>query len=382
MSLTSIHRGWAMATVVCGVALVVGMSHRGVSAQGVAGSEPLMEDAWENITALNGEPAHLMLPTMFYFEAALGVGCPYCHDPDNTKRDLDTNELKDVAREMIAMVNTLNENNFGGEEQVTCFTCHQGQAIPGSVPVVINAEVPPKLEYTVPVPAPPAIPSLTATQIFDRYVAAVGGESALQNVAGLTAAGTVTQRRPGRDFAAQRFEITTKAPSMKLTATQAGQNQNLVAYSGGDGWARGGNGNVRDLRPEELDLTRLEDAFNLPVQLTQLISDAEIDHPEVVGNRELYVVTGRTENLPQVKLYFEKGTGMLTRLVYFIDTPFGPYPTQVDFADFRDVDGRTVPYSWVVSQSRGREYTYAMQNVRAADVDDARFVRPAGGGAQ
>jgi hypothetical protein len=375
MNLKSTHSVWAITAVLLGIVLVIGVDYRAVSAQ--QGAEPLMEDAWENITALNGEPAHLMLPTMFYFEAALGVGCPYCHDPDNTKRDQDTNELKDVARQMIAMVNTLNENNFDGEEQVTCFTCHQGQAIPGSMPVVINAEVPPKLEYTVPVPAPPAIPSVTVAQIFDKYIAAVGGASAVQNVTSLTAAGTVTQRRPGRNLAAQRFEISVQAPSMKLTATQAGQNQNLVAYSGDDGWARGGNGNVRDLRPEELDSTRLEDAFNLPAQLTQLISDTEVDHPEVVGNRELYVVTGRTENLPQVKLYFEKDSGMLARLVYFIDTPFGPYPTQVDYADFRDVDGRTVPYSWIVSQSRGREYTYVMQNVRAADVDGAQFVRPA-----
>ena len=376
MNLKSTHRGWAIATVVLGIVLVIGVNHRAVSAQ--QGGEPLMEDAFENVTALNGEPAHLMLPTMLYFEAALGVGCPYCHDGNNTQRDLDTNELKDVARDMIAMVNTLNANNFGGEAAVTCFTCHQGQAIPGSVPVVINAEVPPKLEYTVAVPAPPAIPSVTVAQIFDKYIAAVGGASALQNVSSLTAEGTVTQRRPGRNFAAQRLEISTKAPAMKLTATQAGQNQNLVSYSGGDGWTRGGNGNVRDLRPEELDLNRLEDGFNLPAQLTQLISNPQVDHPEVVGNRELYVVSGRTENLARVKLYFEKDTGMLVRLVYFIDTSFGPYPTQVDYADFRDVDGRTVPYSWVVSQSRGREYTYTMQNVRAADVDDARFARPAG----
>ena len=380
MNLKSIHGVGAIAAVAVGVVLVTGMNQRAVSAQ--QGAEPLMEDAFENITALNGEPAHLMIPTMIYFEAALGVGCPYCHYGNNTQRDLDTNELKDVARDMIRMVNTLNANNFGGEEQVTCFTCHQGQPVPSSVPVVINAEVPPKLEYTVPVPAPPAIPAMTVAQIFDKYVAAVGGANALQNVSGLTATGTVTQRRPGRDFAAQQFEITAKAPAMKLTATQAGQNQNLVAYSGGGGWAQGGDGNVRDLRPEELDSTRLEDAFNLPAQLTQLISDARVDHPEVVGNRELYVVSGRTEHLPHVKLYFEKDTGMLVRLVYSIDTPFGVYPTQVDFADFRDVDGRTVPYSWIVSQSRAREYTYAMQSVRAADVDDARFARPAGGGAQ
>ena len=378
MNLKSMQGGWAVATVVLGIVLAIGVHYRAVSAQ--QGGEPLMEDAFQNITALNGEPAHLMLPTMLYFEAALGVGCPYCHDGNNQSRDLDTNERKGVARQMIAMVNTLNANNFDGEQQVTCFTCHQGQAIPSSVPVVINADVPPKLEYTVPVPAPPAIPSVTVAQIFDKYIAAVGGASAVQNVSSLTAAGTVTQRRPGRNFAAQRLEISTKAPAMKLTATQAGQNQNLAAYSGGNGWARGGNGNVRDLRPEELDATRLEDAFNLPAQLTELVSNPQVDHPEVVGNRELYVVSGRTENLPRVKLYFEKDTGMLVRLVHFIDTSFGPYPTQIDYADFRDVGGRTVPYSWVVSQSRGREYTYAMQNVQAAEVDDARFARPAAGG--
>jgi len=380
MNLKSINSLWTILTVTLGIALVVSVNHRVVSAQGAAGSEPLMEDAFENIASLNGEPAHLMLPTMFYFEGALGVGCTYCHDDNNTRRDLDTKETKDIARQMIDMVNTINENSFNGENQVTCFTCHQGQAIPSSVPVVINAEVPPKLEYTVPVPAPAAIPSITATEIFDDYVTAVGGASVLQSVSSLTAEGTVTQRRPGRDFAAQRLEISAKAPSMKLTETQAGQNQNLVAYSGSDGWARGGNGNVRDLRREELDVTRLEDAFNLPAQLVQLIRSPQVDHPEVVGGRELYVVTGSTENLPSVKLYFEKYSGLLVRLVYFIDTSFGPYPTQIDYRDFRDVDGRTVPYSWIVSQSRGREYTYAMQNVQASEVDDARFVRPAAGG--
>ena len=88
-------------------------------------------------------------------------------------------------------------------------------------------------------------------------------------------------------------------------------------------------------------------------------------------------MTGRTQNLPLVSLYFEKDTGMLARLVYTIDTVFGPYPTQIDYRDFRDVDGRKVPYAWVISQSRGREYTYAMQNVRAADVEDSTFARPA-----
>ena len=380
MNLKSKETPWALATIVLSVTLALTVNYRSVTAQGPAGSEPLMEDAFENIESLNGQPAHLMLPTMFYFEAALGVGCGHCHDGNNTERALDTNEKKEVARQMIAMVAALNENSFDGEQQVTCFTCHQGQAIPTAVPRVINAEVPLRLDSTVAAPPPAAIPQITVAQIFDKYIAAVGGASALESVPSLTAAGTVTQRRLGRDYAAQRFELSTKTPSMKLIATQAGQNQNLVAYTGNAGWARGGNGNVRDLRRDEVESNRLEDAFNLPAQIKTLILDPQVDHPEVVAGRELYVVTGHTQNQPLVKLYFEKDSGMLVRTVYSIDSSVGPYPTQIDYRDYREVDGRKVPYSWVVSQSRGREYTYAMQNVRAADVEDSTFARPAAGG--
>ncbi len=379
MNLKSKKIVWAMATVTLGITWAIGVNYRPVAAQGAGGNEPRMEDVYENVQSFNGQPAHLMMPTMYYFEAALGVGCGHCHDGNNTQRDLDTNEVKDVARQMVAMVDVLNENSFDGEQQVTCFTCHQGQATPTGVPKVINAEVPLRVDSTVTVPPPPAIPSITATAIFDKYIAAMGGTSALQNVPSLTAAGTVTQGRLGRNFAAQRLEISTKTPSMRLTATQAGQNQNLVAYSGSAGWVRGGNGNVRDLRPDELESNRLEDAFNLPAQIKELILEPTVDNPEVVDNRELYVVTGHTRNQPLVKLYFEKDTGMLVRLVYSIDTTVGPYPTQIDYRDYREVDGRTVPYSWVVSQSRGRDFTYVMQNVRAADVEDSTFARPAGG---
>ena len=46
---------------------------------------------------------------------------------------------------------------------------------------------------------------------------------------------------------------------------------------------------------------------------------------------------------------------MLARLVYFIETPIGPYPTQIEYRDYREVEGRTVPYSWVISAVRNRE---------------------------
>ena len=366
------------ATAAFGLALALWI---GVTAQSAAAQAPgqKIEEAFKNIQALKGQPADMLNPTMVFFEAALGVGCPFCHDADATKRELDTNERKNTARRMIALVNTINTSTFGSRKEVNCMTCHQGRSKPIGMPVVAGTQLPPALseDFERVRPKPISVPAITVDQIFDKYLAAMGGPAALERVSGLTARGTITQRRPGRDFPAVQLEISSKAQGMQLLATGAGQNQNLTAYSGGSGWARGGQGNPRDLRRAESDAMRIEDAFNLPGQLKQLILDAKVSNPESFGGRELYVVTGRTQNLPSVKLWFEKDSGMLARLVYHVDSLFGSYPTRIEYGDFRDINGRKVPYSWRIAQTRNREYTYTMENVQAAAVEDAKFAKPA-----
>jgi hypothetical protein len=359
--------------------LAVGVSQKPVSAQGAAaGSDAKMEDVFKNIKSFKGEPAEGLNPTMVFFEAALGVGCPYCHDDDAAKRDVDSKPQKATARRMIDMVTTINKNSFGGRTQVTCYTCHMGRPTPIGIPHVTGEELPVALgeDYPLSRPAHPAVPAVSATQVLDKYFAAFGGAAAVQKAPSLTAVGTVTQLRIGRPFPGQQIEISSK-PGLELTVTKAGQNDNLLSYGPTGGWAKAGNGAPRDLRKAELDAMMLEDTFNLPAQLKQLLLDPKMERPEVINGAEVYVVSGHTKNLPRVKAYFEKENGMLARLVYYMDTFVGPYPTQIEYRDYRDVGGRKVPYSWVISQVRNREFTYAMQAVRAAAVDDSKFARPA-----
>lgn len=380
MNLISRRSAVGTAAVVLGVSLAVGFSQAPVAAQGTAGNEPKVEQAFKNITHLRGQPADQLIPTMVFFEAALGVGCPFCHDPDAAKRELDTKPQKLIARRMMDMVTAVNKTTFGGNRQVSCMTCHMGRSTPIGTPNVVGEELPPALgeDYEASLPPAPAVPAMNPGQVLDKFVAALGGAAAVQKTPSLTAVGTVTQRRPGRDFPSNQIEISAKAPGMVLTSTRAGQNENLLAYGANGGWAKAGAGNPRDLRTGETDGTRLEDPFNIATQLKEMLIEPKMSRPEVIDGRETYVITGRTKNLPQVKAYFEKESGMLARLVYFVETPYGPYPTQVEYGDFRDVGGRKVPYKWVVSQTRNREFTFAMQAVRAAAVDDAKFARPAG----
>jgi hypothetical protein len=356
--------------------VAVGISQTPVSAQR---ADQKMEDVFLNIKSLRGQPADLLNPTMVYFEAALGVGCGYCHDADAAKRELDSKPQKVIARQMIDLVTTINKTAFAGNKRVTCFTCHQGRNKPIGVPNVVGEELPPALgeDFIASLPPAPAVPAVSASQILDKYVAAVGGAGAVQKVSSLTAAGTMTQRRPGRNFPSQQIEISSKAPGMELIVTRAGQNDNLQAYSASGAWAKAGTAAPRDLRRAEADAMKLEDAFNLPAQLKQMLLDPKVERPEVIDGREVYVISGHTQNLPKVTAYFEKESGMLARLVYEIDTLFGVYPTQIEYSDFRDVSGRKVPYSWVISQTRNREFTYAMQNVRAVATEDSKFAKPA-----
>ena len=362
-----------MAAAVLGFVLVAGISQRPVAAQT---SDQKVEEAFKNIKALNGQRADMLNPTMVMFEAALGVGCGYCHDADANKREVDSKPQKQIARQMIEMVNSVNKTTFRGQARVSCFTCHQGRNIPIGVPNVTNSPLPPALgeDFVASLPPPPPVPAVTPAQVIDKYIASLG---AVQQVGSLDAVGTVTQRRPGRNFPSQQIEILSKAPGMGLTITKAGQNDNLMAYGATAGWARAGTTAPRDLRKAEADGAMLEDPYNLPALLKQTLLEPKMERPAVLRGHEVFVVSGKTRNLPKVDAYFNKDTGMLERLVYFNDTLFGQYPTQIDYRDFRDVGGRKVPYEWVISQTRNREFTYAMQTVKAAPIEDAKFAKPA-----
>jgi hypothetical protein len=376
MQMTRISWRWVGTLVALGAVLVtVGSMQSPVAAQG---AERKMEDEFLNIKAYRGQPADHLIPTMVYFEAALGVGCGYCHDNDAAKRELDTKPQKDIARRMIEMVNTLNKNSFAGAPRVTCFTCHAGRPTPIGVPNVVGQPLPPALgeDYLANLPPLPPVPNMDAGQVLDKYIAASGGAAALQKTPSLVANGTMTQRRIGRPFPALQVEISSKAPGMQVIATRAGQADNLLAYGPTGRWAKAGNGAPRELRRGEGDATVLEDAFNLPAQIKTILLEPRMDRPEVVMGRELNVVRGRMPNLPLVKLYFEKESGLLRRIVYNQESSAGPYPTQVDYSDFRDVGGRRVPHIWIISQVRNREFTWAMQNVRAVAVEDSKFARP------
>ena len=68
---------------------------------------------------------------------------------------------------------------------------------------------------------------------------------------------------------------------------------------------------------------------------------------------------------------------MLVRMVRWNDTAVGRVPTQVDYADYRDVAGVKVPFRWTSTWTNG-QHTIVLSDVQAnAPIDATRFGRPA-----
>ena len=102
-----------------------------------------------------------------------------------------------------------------------------------------------------------------------------------------------------------------------------------------------------------------------------------VGRPEKVGEHDAWVLLGINRGQVPVKLYFDKDSGMLLRRISYAETPVGRYPTQVDYADYRALDGVQVPYRWTIARPMGSftiQVDEAKQNV---EVDDAKFAKPA-----
>ncbi|MGA9472444.1 MAG: hypothetical protein WBV36_08270, partial [Terriglobales bacterium] len=60
------------------------------------------------------------------------------------------------------------------------------------------------------------------------------------------------------------------------------------------------------------------------------------------------------------------------------ESPLGLAPTQIDFGDYRDVEGVEVPFRRTVAQAAGistMQLTAIQQN---SPIDDAMFTKPSG----
>ena len=362
------------------VALVVWLAGV-VIAGGQAAPErpPMAEEVFKNIQVLKGIPVDEFMGTMGFFSSAVGLNCTDCHVDESGgswARYADDNALKQMARRMIVMMNTINRTNFGGRQVVTCNTCHRGTPRPSVMPSI-------NLLYGEPPPDEPGDPFVQAPgqppadQVLDRYLAAIGGAARAAALTSVTGKGTFI----GFDDPEKLpMEIYARAPGRRTTVVHGLSGDTTAVVDGRGGWIAAPPTDrpvpLLTLTGQELEGTRLEAELLFPARIKELLTNWRVGVPAILDDREVHVVQGTAAGGAVATLCFDMETGLLVRLVRYAASPVGRLVTRIDYGDYREVAGVRMPFRWTVSWLSGRS-TYELTDVQPnMPIPDARFARP------
>jgi hypothetical protein len=89
------------------------------------------------------------------------------------------------------------------------------------------------------------------------------------------------------------------------------------------------------------------------------------------------VVQGNGPRGMLVTLYFDKQTNLLVRELRYGNSPIGRVPTQIDYADYRDVNGIKLPFRLTYAWLDGRDSIVLNDIKTNVPIDEAKFARPA-----
>ena len=345
-----------------------------------AGQTPrpqMSEEVFKNVQVLKGIPVDEFMDTMGMFSAALSLNCIDCHVPESVgtwDKFADDTPLKQTARRMVTMVNAINKDHFRGVRSVSCYTCHNGNLQPRVIPNLAA-------QYATPVEDPNdtnihAVPGgPTVDQVFEKYIQAVGGSQRLANLTSFTAKGTfigfeTEQTKVGVDIFA-------KAPGQRTTIVHTNIGDSVRVFDGRAAWIAAPDKPLplMTLTGGNLDGAKIDAIVAFPTQIREAFSQWRVGATGI-DDKEVRVVQGTNPRQPPVNFYFDE-SGLLVRVVRFVDTAVGRVPTQTDYSDYREVAGVKMPFKWIATWTDGQATTELSEVQPNAAIDASRFARPA-----
>jgi len=321
------------------------------TASGARSTEKNVEQVFKNIKVLNGMPQSKLYPAMRFMAASLGFQCGSCHVIRNGVIDspADDKPEKQTARNMIKMVIEINQTLFQGQPTVSCYTCHGGHRTPRGAPALPLPVASPRAAGGT--PAASMSPSPVADEVLNKYLVAIGGKASADQITSCVIKGTTTTAL-GQ---AVPYEAETVAPDKgheSFTLPGAtGQNcagdsrcEYQRVITGGRGWLKSGGG-VQELAGEQLADQKLSFPFFQILKLKDQYASFRFAGRDKIDEREVYVLNAVRLDGKSESLYFDVDSGLLRRRIGHLRTLVGTIPQQMDFEDYREVDGVKLPFT-------------------------------------
>ncbi len=355
-----------------------------LAGQAVAQEKPKTAgEVFKNVTTstLKGITVDEFMGSMGVMAAALGWDCSDCHTGAGTDKvvwESDT-PRKVLARKMTEMVAVINKTNFGGAQMVTCWTCHHGRDIPATTIALDHLYEAPNDEKDD-VISPDPQPQVSAVAIVDKYIEALGGARKLAGLKSFIATGTQEGYVDVKGGGV--FQIFAKAPDQRTVQIRfpdaPDRGDQTRAFNGKIGWVTTPRALLGEyeVTGTELDGQKLDAELSFPGQIKQVLTDLKVGYSDSIDGKEVQVVQGRGPRNLLATLYFDKKTGLLVRLLRYGRSPIGRVPTQVDYSDYRDVNGIKFPFKYKFSWLDGRD-SFTLTKVETnVPVDESKFGKP------
>ncbi len=207
--------------------------------------------------------------------------------------------------------------------------------------------------------------------MLDRYIQALGGRDALAKLTSRVRKGTLTNR------AGQVSPLTIEETAAGQVRVSLASAPGIArASDGSSGWTQSGD-RVRALdRVESLNAAMQADLV-LGLQVREQFSALAVRAYDRVNGKAVVIVEGRRAGGTTETLYFDRASGLLVRRAARLATPLGPLPSQIDYDDYRPVDGVQTPFEVKVTDWESASVERFSEMAHNQRVDPARFAAPA-----
>jgi hypothetical protein len=389
MTLKKTLRGLSLAAAFACLCLPLTNWTRRADAQRGQQNDQPVEQTRKNIQVLKGLPESQLFPLMNFVSVSLGVKCDFCHvkqkDPkggeDKWVWESDEKEHKRIGRQMMRMTLDINKSANAeafGSFGITCYTCHRGTSgaprMP-PLPVAVSGHEDRPAAPSAAASPTPRPPRPTPEQILQKYVEAVGGRAAIAKVQTTVLKGT----REASQNRSWPIEVTLKGTDKFSVVAQVPQQGTVTqAFNGAAGWIKNPRGQ-HAASADELAALQRSALMYAPIKIKEPFASLKPNGRGKVGDRDAWVLMTTAPDGTIERYLFDMETGLLLRQTTFTPTVLNLIPEQIDYEDYRDVDGVKLPFTIRVSGidtffDSTRKFTEIKHNV---PVDDAQFQMPA-----
>ena len=326
------------------------------------------EDAFKNIQVLKNISADQLVASMRFISSSLGVQCSFCHLEGHFEKD--DKKPKQIARAMMKMTFALNQNNFQGAREITCYTCHRGATTPVPTPDPTLKSPPVAPENSSVSALSATLP--TSTKILGDSVTALGGDTALARAESRVAHGNETSQ--GEVVPIEVFTESSRRLAI-VRHTKGGDASAIL--SDDDGWTTAPGRPARRMHADEVAAAKLEADLQFPSGIRNAYPSLSVEYPDEIEGRPVWVLVAKGTGPLELDLYFDQATHLLVREIQYIESPLGRNSTQLDFADYRNKDGVEIPYQTTIREPRRMSVIQLDSVQQNVPIDESLFAPPA-----